>query len=168
MNRKQEDPMHNRTTEEWKELVERYFDATLSNEEEEQLRLFLASEASSSPIFDEAKAVIGYLSVSKAHKGKQHKKRNIIIGQIARYSAAAAIILAISIGITHNYNNSEEIYIAYIDGKQYTDQATVLSQMHKAIAHVSNNTGQYSAKEQLSNIFSTLNENSQNIEIKTE
>ena len=165
MNRTEEKQLQGRTTEEWSQLVERYFEATLSDDEERELRLFLASDASSSPIFDEAKAVIGYIATVKAHKQQGNtRKRNSIIGQIARYSAAAAIIGAIIVGIRYNSTPSE-ICVAYIDGKRYTDRATVLAQMHKAMAHVSNNTIQYSAQQQLSDIFGTLNDNSQDIEI---
>ena len=165
MNRIEEKQLQSRTIEEWSMLVEQYFDATLTDDEEKQLRLFLASDASSSPIFDEAKAVIGYIATVKAHKQQGNtRKRNSIIGQIARYSAAAAIIGAIIVGIRYNSTPSE-ICVAYIDGKRYTDRATVLAQMHKAMAHVSNNTIQYSAQQQLSDIFGTLNDNSQDIEI---
>ena len=166
MNRTEEKQLQGRTTEEWSQLVERYFEATLSDDEERELRLFLASDASSSPIFDEAKAVIGYIATVKAHKQQGNtRKRNSIIGQIARYSAAAAIIGAIIVGIRYNSTPSE-ICVAYIDGKRYTDRATVLAQMHKAMAHVSNNTIQYSAQQQLSDIFGTLNDNSLDIEIR--
>lgn len=166
MNRIEEKQLQSRTIEEWSMLVEQYFDATLTDDEEKQLRLFLASDASSSPIFDEAKAVIGYIATVKAHKQQGNtRKRNSIIGQIARYSAAAAIIGAIIVGIRYNSTPSE-ICVAYIDGKRYTDRATVLAQMHKAMAHVSNNTIQYSAQQQLSDIFGTLNDNSQDIEIR--
>ena len=166
MNRIEEKQLQSRTIEEWSMLVEQYFDATLTDDEEKQLRLFLASDASSSPIFDEAKAVIGYIATVKARRQKANtRKRNSIIGQIARYSAAAAIIGAIIVGIRYNSTPSE-ICVAYIDGKRYTDRATVLAQMHKAMAHVSNNTIQYSAQQQLSDIFGTLNDNSQDIEIR--
>jgi hypothetical protein len=40
--------------------------------------------------------------------------------------------------------------------------------MQKAMTHVNNNTEQYSAHEQLSDIFGTLNENNKEIEIRTE
>ena len=166
MNRTEEKQLQGRTTEEWSQLVERYFEATLSDDEERELRLFLASDASSSPIFDEAKAVIGYIATVKTRKQQGNtRKRNSIIGQIARYSAAAAIIGAIIVGIRYNSTPSE-ICVAYIDGERYTDRATVLAQMHKAMAHVSNNTSQYSAQQQLSDIFGTLNDNSQDIEIR--
>ena len=165
MNRKEEQQLHSRTTEEWSQLVERYFEATLSDDEERELRLFLVSEASSSPIFDEVKAVTGYIATAKARREKDNtRKRSSVIVQIARYSAAAAIIGAIIVGI--QLGSTPEICVAYIDGKRYTDRATVLAQMHRAMAHVSNNTSQYSAQEQLSDIFGTLNENSQDIEIR--
>ena len=68
MNRKEEKQLHSRTIEEWIRLVERYFEATLSDDEERELYLFLASEASSSPIFDEVKAVTGYIATAKARR----------------------------------------------------------------------------------------------------
>ena len=166
MNRTEEKQLQGRTTEEWSQLVERYFEATLSDEEERELRLFLASEASSSPIFDEVKAVAGYIATAKGRREKGNtRKRSSVIVQIARYSAAAAIIGAVIVGIQLGSTPSE-ICVAYIDGKRYTDRAIVLAQMHRAMAHVSNNTSQYSAQEQLSDIFGTLNDNSQDIEIR--
>lgn len=166
MNRAKENKIKSHTIEEWKELVERYFEATLSDKEEQELRLFLASEEASLPFFDEAKAVMGYFSTQKAQKQKKRKKAHrAIIGQITRYSAAAAIVGIIITGIWHY--NQQEIYIAYVDGKKITDRETVMQQMHKAIAQVSNNTSEYSAHQQLSDIFSTLNESNKDIKIIT-
>ena len=165
MNRNEEKQLQGRTIEEWSQLVERYFEATLSDDEERELRLFLASDASSSPVFDEVKAVTGYIETAKARRQKaNNRKRSSIIGQIARYSAAAAIIGATIAGIRYNSTPSD-ICIAYIDGKRHTDRTTVLAQMHKAMAHVSHNTNQYSVQQQLSDIFGTLNDNNQDIEI---
>ena len=158
-----------RTIQEWQTLTQRYFEATTTPREENELRKFLTSEASDAPCFNEIKAVMGYLAVGKEVRMRTTcKSRRYDISRIAGYSAAAVITVACILGIWHANLQEENIYIAYIDGKRYTDKATVLSQMQKAITHVNNNTEQYSAHEQLSDIFGTLNENNKEIEIRTE
>ena len=157
-----------RTIKEWKMLTERYFEANTTLQEENELREFLTSEASNAPCFNEIKAVMSYIAVGRKQQSQRSsKKSRYNIYKIASYSAAAAITVACILGKWHAHFQEENIYIAYIDGKQYTDKATVLSQMHKAMAHVNHNTQQYSAQEQLSEIFGTLNENNKNIEIRT-
>ena len=67
MNIKQE-----RSIREWEELVERYFDALTTDAEEQQLRSFLLSSEAVGEVFDEAKAVMGFLEVGQSvHQEKK-------------------------------------------------------------------------------------------------
>ena len=47
------------------EIVERYFEAMLSEEEETALKAFLASPEGQAPEYDEVRAVMGYFAVGR-------------------------------------------------------------------------------------------------------
>ena len=55
----------NRTTAEWLELVEKYFDALTTQQEEQELKKFLVTPAADAQCFNEIKAVMGYFATQK-------------------------------------------------------------------------------------------------------
>ena len=60
----------------WLELAERYFEATITTDEEKALMQFLAGKESDSPEFDEIKAVMGYLQTGKSIAGRTNNIPN--------------------------------------------------------------------------------------------
>ena len=85
-----------RTKAEWLDIVERYFDATTTPEEEKALRAFLATDESNTADFDEIKVVMGYLSTAKTiESGKYHKKRTYTTSS-AEHSASPRSSLSAS------------------------------------------------------------------------
>ena len=57
----------------WLAIAEKYFDATATAEEEKALAVFLATEESDIPEFNEIKAVMGYLATARAIE-KEHAR----------------------------------------------------------------------------------------------
>lgn len=145
----------------WLVIAEKYFDATATEEEERSLALFLTTKESNSPEFDEIKAVMGFLAVArKSEKKNRQQSYNRKSSFAIRWSAVAATIAIIAgIGITHNAldtekTESEDRYIANINGKIYTDKEFVLNHMHRTMASIGTTTKKNSIEEQLGAMFS--------------
>lgn len=148
------------TAQEWQQLVERYFDATITDAEEQRLKQFLTSPHSSSPQYNEIKAVMGYLSSAKRHHTtRQHKVRPInAINRTLKWSVAAAIAIGIFVTSTMKINSGErDICIAYIDGKKYTEESIVIAQMRSTMQQMHRGINEHSVEQQLGNIFHTIN-----------
>ncbi len=142
----------NKTTAEWLEIVEKYFDALTTQQEEEELKKFLASPAADAQCFNEIKAVMGYFATQKAKKRARSHVPNI-----AKWSAVAA---AAAIAVTLAWNgssNEENICIAYVNGIKCTDEAVVMKEMQRTFCMMVNTAEEYTIEEQLNNIFNTIN-----------
>ena len=136
------------STEEWLALIERYYDALTTPQEEEQLKEFLSSPEADAPCFDEIKATLAYFAVSRnKHRLKRGIRRTII-----RCAAAAAAII-IAIASVWQTNSEQDICVAYINGRIVTDEAIVMQQMHSAMALISQTTSENSIEKQMSEIF---------------
>ncbi|MBQ2787292.1 MAG: hypothetical protein IJF00_04950 [Bacteroidaceae bacterium] len=144
----------------WQQLAERYFEADTSDEEERLLKAFLATPAADNPHFDTIKAVMGFITTGKRlHTRKSNNiQRKRQYTRIIKWSAAAGITIAILLGGTTIINNAEsqDICIAYINGKKYTNETIVMEQMRRTLATVGCGTHEYSIERQLSDIFNTI------------
>lgn len=109
------------TNDYWKSLVEKYFEAETTPEEEERLRGFLAG--TEDPAFDEAKAVMGYFSVRKGQRAVHRTTYGL--WRIA--AAAAALILVTVLGWRLTDRNAC-MMVAY--GEKTTDKTIVMSDVH--------------------------------------
>lgn len=157
------------TTEYWIRLTEKYFDATTTPLEEEALASFLSTRESELPEFDEIKAVMGYFATARLYeKKKTAKKKTQITRAVQWFSTAAAITITATIVTTFNHIKDKQVqivaheeekdtYIAYIDGKEYTDKEIVLEHMHHTMAVIGNTTKDNGLEEQLEAIFSISN-----------
>ncbi len=143
---------------EWQQLIERYFDATTTDAEEQRLKQFLASPQSASPQYNEIKAVMGYLTTAKHHhKSHRTKKRPINSTKHAlKWSIAAAITIGLFLTTWQINTPNGDICIAYINGQKYTDEAIVLAQMHSTMQRMGNGIGRHSVEQQLGSIFHTI------------
>lgn len=151
----------------WLGLSEKYFDALTTPEEERALASFLATEESNRPEFNDIKAVMGFLAT--AHEvNKKHKSRKRTITFINWGAAAACIALIAGTWMnlserttvtdkteqTVETEEKNDIYIAYIDGKKYTDKNFVLEQMHNTMTGMSSAAGENIVEERLMAMFS--------------
>lgn len=155
----------------WLELAEKYFDATATPEEEKALASFLATEESNRPEFDEVKAVMGYIATArkKEHGRKQSTRRANRKRGLAWMSTAAAITIAAFIGVnmvhreralenpasTGAKKEASSTCIAYIGGRQYTDEETALRSMRSTMTKVCRGTNGNTVEKQLSSILCT-------------
>lgn len=123
----------NREMKYWLALCEKYFDALTTNEEEKALLHFLASDAANHPVFNEIKAVMGYLSTGKSIT---KKKKMHTVGKTMQWASMAACIAVTAVIGTSIYRQgtqsatgNREIFYACIDGKEYTDEEFVMQHM---------------------------------------
>lgn len=147
------DHIRTRTITEWLEIVDKYFDALTTRQEEEELKKFLASPAADAQCFNEIKAVMGYFSSQKTKKKKQRSK----IHKIARWSIAVATVAIAAIFAWNGNCNKENICIAYVNGIKYTDEVVVMKEMQQTFRMMGNTDEEYSIEEQLNDMFNTIN-----------
>ena len=124
----------------WLALSEKYFDAQTTDEEEDALAQFLASDAANDTAFNEVKAVMGFLSTGRsiAQKAKEKKKRTTVIQWASIAACTAAIAILGTLRAQHGTEtNDKEIYYACIDGKEYTDKEFVMRHMLATMSRMS-------------------------------
>lgn len=133
---------HNPTLPELLDLIERYFDCSLSDPEEEQLRSIIARTTLSHPAIDEARALMGFRLPSSA-ASKASGQSNVLpadslparsrkrLSLRAAISIAAAIAVIFAIGLHLSLNAplrgaAQTQCIAYANGERITDEADVI------------------------------------------
>ena len=112
--------------------IERYFDCQLTDEEERRLRERIRHTQVSHPAVEEAKALMGFSTISGSVTNGEKVERGIPFGKMPAWikGMAASLLLLIAGGcIFLIADGSEEggEYIAYINGKYVTDEETVLA-----------------------------------------
>lgn len=146
-----------RTVSQWEELIERYFDGTLSEKEERELQHFLSTSDLSTEMFDEARAVMGFLKVGK---DLQKKQRPLRFMERIRPLRVAALVGGIFLGGTlwMAWERSQNVCEVYIYGTRHTDVAMVMSQMHNSLDRVDCAGEGNIVEMQLNDLFQTMEE----------
>lgn len=120
------------------ELIERYFDCSLSDEEEMRLREVVARTSYSHPSIDEVRALIGFRrSVGVIAKTNNRYLRRVVISA----AATVAIIMAFGLELMLNRQNpitSDFQCVAYIDGRCITGESEVIQLITADIVEFSN------------------------------
>lgn len=135
------------TKQEADRLLKKYYNGLTNNEEERQLRIFLASPMADGGLYDADRAVMGFLSMSRKSKNKKSArgfKRTSI-------AAAACILLTVGFWGYHSVEKSESV--AYINGVKCTNQEVVMEQMAQTMQAVGQNTGSDVVKNQMQAVF---------------
>ena len=153
----------------WLDLVERYFNAATTEEEEKKLRLFLSSpQAEKDNRFDEARAVLGFMAMGKKFYGEKLPSKRIIFNSypivpklhrhkhLAYWSIAAmiAIISLVSLGIIRD--KTQNVCVAYISGKKVTNPQVVKETMTGTLRVVTQSDDRPTVEKQLTDIFHTI------------
>ena len=117
-------------------LIEAYFDCTLSEQEEQQLKQMLATTEEDTDDVREAKAVLGVFAMErKLSQDAQpitnnefsitHSKRNFV-----RYAAAAVAVFAIVFGgMKYVEYQEDNACVMYVNGEKISNENVVLAQM---------------------------------------
>lgn len=114
------------------ELIERYFNAETTLEEERRLRQLLADTPPGDQLADEAKAVMGFSLCAPRRK----KARLIPQGIRAWLSAAATIAIVFTIGLfmPDSHDSTPDMIYASINGHEVTDNNRVMQMMQAELS----------------------------------
>ncbi len=133
------------------EMIERYFEATLSEEEETALKAFLASPEGQAPEYDDVRAVMGYFAAGcsveilrsrplsqndKIHapvilsETKDLRHRSPLWRRVAAIAASLTIIVTLGVSL-YNKNN---VCVTFVDGRKVTDKEIVMNDVDNILA----------------------------------
>ena len=108
------------------ELMQRYFDAETSPDEEKALALYAAS--TDDPAFQELRGVLGYLSI-----GRQNKAKKVRTVRFFSMVAAASVAIATALGITLS-NQRQNSCIRYTYGNKEDDETLIMESVESSLA----------------------------------
>lgn len=148
---------HIRSIHEWEEQVERYFDALTTDAEERELRDFLLTPEAVGPVFDEARATMGFLKVGQTLCRKEQASR---FRSPLRYVKVAAVCGGIVLGaaLWHAWGSTKNICEAYIYGTRHTEVAVVMTQLQHSLDRVNNAREEDIVETQLKELFQLMEE----------
>lgn len=126
----------------WKALAERFFEAGTSEEEERELRRFIASGLAGSE-FNDVRAVMGLAAVG-ARRYTRRRRRTVFL------SAAAAAVVMTAVSLAADGGDS---CVAYINGTKHTDEAIVMAQMHSTMDEMAQQAQELSVERQMDDFF---------------
>ncbi|MBR6864120.1 MAG: hypothetical protein IKM75_04585 [Bacteroidales bacterium] len=112
--------------EKYLELMQRYFDAETSPDEERALALYAAS--TDDPAFQELRGVLGYLSI-----GRQNKAKKVRTVRFFSMVAAASVAIATALGITLS-NQRQNSCIRYTYGNKEDDETSIMESVESSLA----------------------------------
>ena len=116
------------------ELIEGYFEGTLSQNEETALKVFLASEEGQGPEYDEVRAVMGYFAagrsveILRSRPLPQNDRK--VWRRILAIAASMAIIITLGVSI-YNRNN---VCVSFVGGQKITDKEVVMNDVDNILA----------------------------------
>lgn len=147
------------------EIIERYFEATLSEEEEAALKAFLVSPEGQAPEYDEVRAVMGFFAAGRvirqvhqpvlgtdepealSRSSALSLSRGWKWARITAFAASLALIVTLGVSLY----NKENICVSFVDGKKVTDKEVVMNDVDNILADLlSDRTG---VEEQLNEFF---------------
>lgn len=128
----------------WKALAERFFEAGTSEEEERELRRFIASGQAGSE-FNDVRAVMGLAAVG-ARRYNRRRRRTVFL------SAAAAVVAVVMTAVSLAADGGDSC-VAYINGTKHTDEAIVMAQMHSTMDEMAQQAQELSVERQMDNFF---------------
>lgn len=111
-------------------LIDGYFDATLSEAEERELRRLLADARLQSPEVDQVRAVMGFYAVESK---TQPRRRRLRFPKVAAAAgAAAAVAVAVCLGTKAEASQC----VAYVGDAKITDSRQVMAMMQNELAEM--------------------------------
>lgn len=131
----------------WKALAERFFEAGTSEEEERELRRFIASGLAGSE-FNDVRAVMGLAAVG-ARRYNRRRRRTVFLSAAA---AAAAVVAVVMTAVSLAADGGDSC-VAYINGTKHTDEAIVMAQMHSTMDEMAQQAQELSVERQMDNFF---------------
>lgn len=133
-------------------MVERWFDALTTEAEERELRSFLTTPEAVGEVFDEARAVMGFLSVGKS------VRRRPSVGMKVWKVAAMVGGIVFGVAAWSGWMSERDVCEAYIHGTKYTEVALVMEQVRGSVERVAEGADGNVVERQLGDMFRVMNE----------
>lgn len=134
----------------WKALAERFFEAGTSEEEERELRRFIASGLAGSE-FNDVRAVMGLAAVG-ARRYHRRRRRTVFLSAAAA-AAVVAVVMAVVMTAVSLAADGGDSCVAYINGTKHTDEAIVMAQMHSTMDEMAQQAQELSVERQMDDFF---------------
>lgn len=122
---------------ELEQLIGRYFNGETTVQEEQTLRDVLADCPWKSDTIDEARFTMGYFA---AYSQQQHKARKGNNHHVIGIAASIAILLSVGAFTLWHQNQTDDVCIAYVNGKTVNNEKEVLTLMMSDLNDVGNAT----------------------------
>lgn len=135
---------------ELEQLINRYFDGKTSVQEEQMLRETLADCPWSSELIDEARFTMGYFIAHR--KAEQQTSKKSYRRQVIGIAASIAIIIAAGGYALWHQQQSDDICIAYVNGRVVQDNDKVMTLVANDLSKMDN------AANAMTNQLSSLSE----------
>lgn len=135
----------------WKALAERFFEAGTSEEEERELRRFIASGLAGSE-FNDVRAVMGLAAVG-ARRYNRRRRRTVFLSAAAAAAAVVAVVVAVVMTAVSLAADGGDSCVAYINGTKHTDEAIVMAQMHSTMDEMAQQAQELSVERQMDDFF---------------
>lgn len=116
------------------EMIERYFEATLSEEEETALKAFLASPEGQAPEYDDVRAVMGYFAAGRSVEILRSRPLPQNDRKMWRRILAIAASLAIIITLGVSIYNRNNVCVSFVGGQKITDKEVVMNDVDNILA----------------------------------
>lgn len=138
-------------------LIQRYFDAETSLEEEALLKRAVAHREE--PRYDEIRAVLGFMAAKRRSVAKKRKRGTTMWLQVAAVAAVAALVVTVGINLTHQATETGTCY-AMVGGVRIDDESQVLSLMQSNLGDIGDAASEtsMSVESQIADIASVINE----------
>ena len=133
------------------ELIEGYFEGTLSQDEETALKVFLASEEGQGPEYDEVRAIMGYFAAGRSVETLRSRPLPQNDRKMWRRILAIAASMAIIITLGINIFNQNNVCVSFVGGKKITDREVVMNDVDNILADLLSD--RVDMEEQLESIF---------------
>ena len=116
------------------ELIEGYFEGTLSQDEETALKVFLASEEGQGPEYDEVRAVMGYFAAGRSVETPRSRSLPQNDRKVWRRILAVAASMAIIITLGVSIYNRNNVCVSFVGGQKITDKEVVMNDVDNILA----------------------------------
>lgn len=133
------------------ELIEGYFEGTLSQDEETALKVFLASEEGQGPEYDEVRAVMGYFAAGRSVEILRSRSLPQNDRKVWRRILAIAASMAIIITLGVSLYNRNNVCVSFVSGQKITDKEVVMNDVDNILADLLSD--RVDMEEQLESIF---------------
>lgn len=114
-------------------LIQRYFDAETSLEEEALLKRAVAHREE--PRYDEIRAVLGFMVAKRRGESAKRRKGAAVWLRVAAVAAVAALVVTVGINLTHQGAETGTCY-AMVGGVRIDDESQVLSLMQSNLGDI--------------------------------